>query len=167
MTLTPDPAHAVSEKPYALVADPQRDPGSCAVYRLLYQFPTGCLGLRHDRDPKDEPVPIPPETIITRSDTVGRIEALKALLDKAWDDSGEALRGYKVEVDKIVAEHGRKVDVTSSEALKAFGIRAVVDVEAATNALLEDARKRRAAIWAFAVSQLATKPILPDLDSLA
>ena len=161
--MTDDPKITeIVDHPYALVADVNRDPGSCAVYHLLHTIPGGLLARRLDPEIADAPVGIPGETIITRGADLDQVKALKAMLDKAWADSGEAMLGYKVDVGKIVAEHGRKLDVTSSEALKAFGIRAVIDVEGATNALLDNAQKRRTAAWTFVVNQLATLAILPE-----
>lgn len=153
---------AATLHPFALVADPKRDPGSCAVYRLLYPHPGGWLGLRQDRDPKDDPAPIPTALIVTRSNDLNQIAALKTMLDKAWADSGEGLRKAQADAARIVIEHGRTVDVTSSEALKAFGIRAVVDVESATNAMIDNARQKRIALWTYVVERLSTVPLLPE-----
>ena len=155
-------SRASTPHPFALVADPKRDPGSCAIYRLLYPHPGGWLGLRQDRNPQDEPTPIPTAAIVTRSNDLNQISALKAMLDKAWADSGEGLRTAQADAARIVAEHGRTVDVTSSEALKAFGIRAVVDVEGATNALIDAAQQKRIALWSYVVERLSTVPLLPE-----
>ncbi|UTC28829.1 hypothetical protein MARCHEWKA_03170 [Brevundimonas phage vB_BpoS-Marchewka] len=167
MTLTPDPAHAVTQHAYALVADIVGDPGSCAVYRLLYEFPGGCLGLRHDRDPKDELVPIPPDTIITRSSDVDQIMTLKSMLDQAWEDAGEGLRTYRAQIEPVLTQHGEKIAQAQTQAMHDFGIRAVFDTSGALEKLMAHARLKRATLWTEVVKALSTRPVLTENDVLA
>ncbi|USN14690.1 hypothetical protein DOMOVOI_02160 [Brevundimonas phage vB_BpoS-Domovoi] len=167
MTLTPDPAHAVTQHAYALVADVVSDPGTCSVYRLLYEFPGGCLGLRHDRDPKDEPVAIPPNTIVTRSNDVAQIMTLKTMLDKAWEDAGEGLRAYRAQIEPVLAQHGEKIAQAQTQSMRDFGIRAVFDTSGVVEKLMAHARLKRATIWTVVVKALSTKPVLTEHDVLA